>query len=322
MPFQSEFADIFLEYTFSAISTLSDANISEGKTVVVDKLKMTDLPKVMRNMGWTVAPRLMERWFESDAFVLEKNLRDKYYIEPLDIPEAHYDDKIVTMDWALSFKRVKNEYENILKNKLTPAAIALLQKRIINAQLFDDGSRLGNIGMSARELNAHCQIQTQPLGSRADTIDDMYGSIGLGMLQLAVVGEVQRGISDDAFRVDHFGVYLKDVYEFNGFQFLGCWTKEKTFGKAEILNRAAAKAYRLANPVADVAVKLLKTDQPVFHVHNHDFRNYLEKHGKGGDFIIYSDVKWSSGDGLTIPLGELLRYHPGNIPALFRGSMA
>jgi hypothetical protein len=180
-----------------------------------------------------------------------------------------------------------------------------------------DGSHLGDIGMSARELNAHCQIQTQPLGSRADTIDDLYGSIGLGMLQLAVVGEVQRGISEDSFRVDHFGVYLKDAYEFNGFQFLGCWTKEKTFGKAEILNRAAAKAYRLANPAA----KLFQTDQPVFHVHNHDFRNYREKHGKGADFIIYSDVKWSSGDGLIIPLGELLRDHPGNIPALFRGSM-
>ena len=75
MPFRSESVDVFLESTFFAISQLSDANISEGKTVVINRLKMTDLPKVMDKMGWTVAPRLMERWFEGDAFVLDEELR-------------------------------------------------------------------------------------------------------------------------------------------------------------------------------------------------------------------------------------------------------
>lgn len=140
----------------------------------------------------------------------------------------------MTMDWALKFERVKDEYENILRNINTVAAIKRLQDHVINHKLFDDASRLGNVGMNALELNAHCQIQTQMFGSRTDTIDDLYGAIGLGMLQLAVVGEVQRGINKDSFRVDNIGVYLKDAYEFNGFQFLGCWTKDKTFGKAEI----------------------------------------------------------------------------------------
>lgn len=318
MPFRSEAVDFILESTFFATSRLSDAHISEGKIIVIDKLKLRDLPKVMDKMGWTVAPRLMERWFEGNTFVLDEDLRDKYYNEPLSIPEHDYDDKIVTMDWALKFERAKDRYENIFRNINTASAIALLQKRIIQGQVFDDGSRLGNVGMNARELNAHCQIQTQVFGSSTDTIDDLYGAIGVGMFQLAVVGEVQRGINKDSFRVDNIGVYLKDAYEFNGFQFLGCWTKDKTFGKAEILNHAAAQAYRLKSPGAALAAKFMKTDQPVFHVHNHDFRNYREKHGKGGDFIIYSDVKWTPGNGLTIPLGDALRSYPGNIPALLR----
>lgn len=318
MPLRSESVDVFLESTFSAISRLSDANISEGKIVVINRLKMTDLPKVMAKMGWTVAPQLMERWFESDEFVLDEHLRKKYFDNPLDIPAIHYNDKIVTMDWALTFERVRDEYDNIFRNINTVAAIKKLKDHVINHKLFDDGSRLGNVGMNARELNVHCQIQTQMFGSRTDTIDDLYGAIGLGMLQLAVVGEVQRGINKDSFRVDNIGVYLKDAYEFNGFQFLGCWTNEKTFGKAEILGRAAAQAYRLKSTGAALAAKFIKTDQPVFHVHNHDFRNYREKHGKGGDFIIYSDVKWTPGYGLTIPLGDALRSHPGNIPALAR----
>lgn len=318
MPFRSESVDAFLESTFSAISHLSDAHISEGNLVVINRLKMTDLPKVMDKMGWTVAPRLMERWFKGKAFALDSYLRDKYYDEPLSIPEDHCDDKIVTMDWALKFERVRDEYDNIFRNINTAAAIKKLQDHITNHKLVDTGSRLGNVGMNARELNAHCQIQTQMFGSRTDTIDDLYGAIGVGMLQLAVVGEVQRGINKDSFRVDNIGVYLKDAYEFNGFQFLGCWTTEKTYGKAELLNHAAAQAYRLTSPSAALAAKFMKTDQPVFHVHNHDFRNYREKHGKGGDFIIYSDVKWTPGYGLTIPLGDALRSHPGNIPALAR----
>ena len=272
----------------------------------------------MDKMGWTVAARLMGRWFESEGFVLDEEQKKKYLRFPLYIPNNHYDDKIVTMDWALKFERVKDEYENILRNINTVAAIKRLQDHVINHKLFDDASRLGNVGMNALELNAHCQIQTQMFGSRTDTIDDLYGAIGLGMLQLAVVGEVQRGINKDSFRVDNIGVYLKDAYEFNGFQFLGCWTKDKTFGKAEILNHAAAQAYRLSAPAAALAAKLIKTDQPVFYVHNHDFRNYREKHGKGGDFIIYSDVKWTPGNGLTIPLGDALRSYQGNIPALLR----
>lgn len=315
MPFRSQSVDVFLESTFSAISQLSDANISEGKTVVINRLKMTDLPKVMDKMGWTVAPRLMERWFECDAFVLGEELREKYFDDPLDIPAVHCNDIIVTMDWALKFERIRDAYNNIIRIINSYAAINKLHANIIAHKLFDDGSRLGNIGMNARELNAHCQIQTQMFGSRTDTIDDLYGAIGLGMLQLAVVGEVQRGINKDSFRVDNIGVYLKDVYEFNGFQFLGCWTNENTFGKAEILGRAAAQAYRLTSPAAALTAKFIKTDQPVFHVHNHDFRNYREKHGKGGDFIIYSDVKWTPGYGLTIPLGDALR----NVPA-FAGS--
>lgn len=36
---------------------------------------------------------------------------------------------------------------------------------------------------------------------------------------------------------------------------------------------------------------------------NDDFRAYQEKHGRGGDFMIYSDVLWEAANEV-IPLGE------------------
>lgn len=139
--------------------------------------------------------------------------------------------------------------------------------------------------MTARELNAICQIQTKHIGKLTDTIDDFYGAIGRGMIQLAVVGHVHRDNHSELFIIEHVGVYLKDCYEFNGFQFLGCWTKDKALGKAEMISRLSANT-------SLVGAHILLINEPVFHVFNHDFRQYREKHGKGGDFIIYSDVKW------------------------------
>ena len=299
MRYQEEKNPVKIQSTLSFESKLSPAYITQGKKVEIDMLKLSDLPGVMRNMGWVVAPKLMERWFQGDAFVLHEDLRDTYDDSPLFMPPEHYDDENVTMDWALQFDRFAEAYGSILTDYATEASTILLEDRLKRCGWPATSPKLGNTSMTARELNATCQIQTVPCGKLTDTIDDFYGAIGRGMVQLAVVGHVHRGKIGELFIIDKVGLYLKDCYEFETLvQFLGAWTKTKALGKAEMLSRLAAAA-------SPVGTQILKLNEPAFHVFNHHFREYREKHGKGGDFVIYSDVKWLPGrDFPPIPLNR------------------
>lgn len=288
MRYQEEKNPVKIQSTLSFESKLSPAYITQGKKVEIDMLKLSELPGVMRNMGWVVAPKLMERWFQGDPFVLHQNLRDTYDRYPLSIPPAHFDDEIVTMDWCLQFDRFAEAYETIINNYSTEMSAQVLEERLRRCDWPAALPRLGNTSMTARELNATCQIQSVHCGKLTDTIDDYYGAIGRGMVQMAVVGHVHRGKIGELFIIENVGLYLKDRYEFDGTQFLGAWTKTKALGKAEMLSRLSAAA-------SPVGTQILKLNEPVFHVFNHHFREYREKHGKGGDFVIYSDVKWLPG---------------------------
>jgi hypothetical protein len=302
MRYQEEKNPAKIQSTLSFESKLSPAYITQGKKVEIDMLKLSDLPEVMRNMGWVVAPKLMERWFQGDVFVLHEDVRATYDDFPLSIPPAHYDDEIVTMDWALQFDRFAEAYDYILTDYATEASTILLEDRLKRCGWPTTSPRLGNTSMTARELNATCQIQTAYCGKLTDTIDDFYGAIGRCFVQLAVVGHVHRDNFSELFIIDKVGLYLKDRYEFNGLQFLGCWTKSKALGKAEMLSRLSAVT-------SSVGARILKVNEPVFHVFNHHFREYREKHGKGGDFVIYSDVKWLP--GTDFPPILLDRNRPG-----------
>ena len=62
------------------------------------------------------------------------------------------------------------------------------------------------------------------------------------------------------------GVYIRDSYDFNGTQFLGFWNEKDG-------------AVSGSNPLVGDAVS------------NDDFRKWRAKNGKGGDFLVYSDLQ-------------------------------
>jgi hypothetical protein len=259
----------------------------QSHQVEIDQIKLTDLPGIMRNMGWSVAPRLMEKWFAGNAYAMTKLDRDYYDAYSLSIPPERYDESIVTIAWAQNFKRFQECCRLITANYFTQNSMNMLKDRLRKAGWPDIAPRLGRQGMSARELNAVCQIQTHTFGSILDTIDDMYGALGMAMVQLAAVGHVMREDGkQDVFIFDKLGLYIKDVYEFNGDQSLGLWTREKTLGKVEMISKFGDDAAVLHGAA------VIEETSIVTSVANSDFRKYREKYNKGGDFIIYSDVLW------------------------------
>ena len=322
MPFLGELIDEALEYisTFTP-SDLKPAPEACGTELIISRPKLSDLPAAMRNMGWEIAPALMEKWFKRKSFVLTEDISDAYNAFPTKIPAEHCDETTVKMEWIRSFSRGREAYENLLNKLNTDKSRGELLEKIEKA-LKQSRNVLGSTKYSARQLHEYCQIQREDFGNYMSTIDDLYGSIGKASLYLAVVGE----LSDDGklFTVSNIGIYLRDIYEFNGFQPLGLWTKSRTLGKVnaaieihqEIHKRIYKRIYntnniqRIGNRVILLPKKYLGTninyiDEPFCIVYNSDFRAYREKYNKGGDFYIFSDVMWEKPkEKITISLEE------------------
>ena len=257
---------------------LKSSQENTGTEISVSPPTLRDLPGAMRKMGWKVAPLLMERWFAGESFTLEGDIRTQYDNEPTTIPPKYYDDTTVKMEWFTSFQRGRDACAELLKSWRTYKSISALNSKIKKAQA-ENRPVLGSKDYNVRELHQYCQIQYINFGSIFDTIDDLYGSIGKAALYLAVLGElIENG---KKFRLTHFGIYLRDAYEFCEHFPLGIWTKNRTFGKIDIFN---------------IGVPTTETDpyvnEPYCLVTNGNFRKYREKTGNGGDFYIFSDVMW------------------------------
>jgi len=145
--------------------------------------------------------------------------------------------------------------------------------------------------MSARELDQLYQNNYISVGNNAssylfDTLDDSYGSLGTYTLKSAVIGTAYREVSGNVYlECDYIGFYIKDFYDFNNDRIdqpLGLWTENG------ILTRSDLPLVILGNNTIYKGKQLKK----VSAIHNSDFLNYRTESGKGGDFVIFSDVLW------------------------------
>jgi hypothetical protein len=120
----------------------------------------------------------------------------------------------------------------------------------------------------------------------------MYGSLGMGTLKVALIGEAKRDAHSGkvTIRTTHAGYYIRDTYDFNGFQFLGAWTTDGILGAIQTPMPATSRGL--------YSYLVQQLPGPVF---NHDFDTYRRFTGRGGDFIIYSDVLWEPVD-MTLEL--------------------
>jgi hypothetical protein len=270
------------------------------KQVVIERLPLTRLPAAMRSMGWDTAAALMQRWFDSPAWQMPEAWKKKEtQPDPTSLPAARCDESIVKMDWAMKFGRCRDAVA-VAESRLTTAnGITQLKERLEKAGWRGEGVfALGNKAVSARQMDASSQVNVAPLGELWDVLDDMYGALGKATVKVGVVGHAYteedsiNGHTRYLFRVKHLGFYIRDHYDFNGLQYLGTWTEDRVLTKAETVFTMTAHG--------QVIVRL--KDGPFAAVTNGDFREYRDKKGKGGDFIIYSDVLWKNVDQI-IDLG-------------------
>lgn len=279
-----------------ATSVTSPSDRKEGKVVTRSVLHLDQIPKAMDKMGWPIAAQLMRHWFSiRPAWVMPGEVRvgraGKQSFDPMNLLASQYDDQIVKMRWLMTFPRVGPVIKDLIENWASEAGKKILVENLTRAgwhprqrSSFDFGPRT-NV---ARELDSVCQVNYRTVGSKLDTLDDLYGAIGMATLKIAVVGRVLWVplAQKHFFHPDKLGIYLRDTYDFNNTGFesavpLGMWSADRCLSKAEMAAYLGASMAVVAESFGDFV--------PVY---NHDFRRWQRVNGTGGDFVVYSDVLW------------------------------
>ncbi len=178
-----------------AISSTITTNEQEQqeKKVSVDFFHIDMIPDAMRNMGWEVAPKLMEHWFKvSPAFAFTAESKRKALDEDvINLPSTQVSTEIVKMSWALKFEQVSVGIEELTNRWKSIKGIARLKKQLQNKGDFNKDVIFLGYTDDAIELDNTCQVNIISIGSKLDTINDWYGAMGNSNLKICVRGMTQ-----------------------------------------------------------------------------------------------------------------------------------
>ncbi|MBD2798147.1 hypothetical protein ID856_16700 [Xenorhabdus sp. 18] len=278
----------------------------ETTTILFDELSLYDIPKIMDKMGWTTASALMKHWFSiKPACKFTAKIKGELVDgNPLKIPETMYNDSIVKMDWARRYDVVNKAIDKLKNVWASENGKARLFEAIFDRNKDREVDGLFSIGYENRaiELDYFSQINWISFGEYDDTMDELMGAIGAGILKVAVRGYFDVRESKKKFIVEKLGFYIKDTYDFNDkykplegvlsdgsnitSEPLGIWSRQGIVPRKEI-------PVYMASFVSGAFGWLYKNYRGYVPVFNRDFREWQNIHDEGGDFVVFSDVYWT-----------------------------
>ncbi|WOC79731.1 DUF6402 family protein [Stutzerimonas frequens] len=293
------------------LSQLTPASQTTGTEVRINPFKITDIPAAMERLSWTQSARLMRKWFSNPPYELPKTVKMGDVAASTLKPEQLLTD--LPFDWLFSASgRIKpiidaqvenlavvNEFngtvgrQKAVLDQLSNGLI-MLMTRIARLNLLD-GPRgtlkdcyLDFSHYSAMQLEEASQFNFFKIGAStwekaSDELDDVYGALGSFAMKIAATKF--RTVSNDrgfaAIGIDEIGLYVRDTYDFvnvGSDQLLGYWSDERVIRPGPI-------DYFAQPNFID------RGDRRHFKVTNNSFNDYRAKHGKGGDFLVFSTVK-------------------------------
>ena len=267
------------------------ARLEEKLPPKVRRFRLDDIPGVMRSrLGWPVAATLMERWFRGAAF--EVTLPMKLSVPPKQLhqlPTSQLDETTVTMQWALGFARVQTAMASLQAQWNSPAGIHRLRTQI-NEQAIGQRRpwRFGDMNQPAKVLDHTCQVNRLKVGRFGDPMDDFYGAMGEATLKVAVSGMVTpKGMDKTTIAIDELAFYLRDSYDFNDDSFL---SQPLGFWDQKGLSISPRSALDISVTEQWIYTDASEEDRQSYLVQNKHFRQWRVLHGRGGDFMVVSDV--------------------------------
>ena len=227
-------------------------------------MDITKIPGIMRNKNWTEGARIMEAWFNRPPTIKPAYSRPPHLID---------------IDWALGFSATKKTYNEIINEEIwaNDAAKKEVKKWLTREKLLNGSkNNFGDINKSAEDLEDD-YINYRAVGSYLyyyydyyyySGMNDLTATLGRFVLRVAISGTVEPSNMPGMHMVtvDKLGIYIRDTYDFEGDQSLGYWDEDDD-------------SVSYLNPLSGDKVT------------NESFRNWRSANGKGGDFLVYSNVK-------------------------------
>ena len=214
------------------------------------------IPTIMRNHHWLNAARLMDIWFAKPTSIAPN------YGAP--------DTASIRMDaWVLTFPRARAVYDQLMNDRvwINTAAQAEIGKMLRHKGCIAPISQpFGNLNQTVETHDAD-YINYRVVSFGVSELDDMSAALGKFTFRVLVSGWLTAGgASGYQVAISEVGIYIRDSYDFQGEQDLGYWDD-------------ADNAVSMVNPLSGTGVS------------NKDFRDWRSKNGRGGDFIVFSDIK-------------------------------
>ena len=243
-----------------------------------------NIPGIMRANGFVQGAQLMDIWFSRPAIAVP------HYTPPVS--------SIIKMDWVLSFDRANDVYQDIIDNKIwvNPAAKAEIKKMLDRTILLPVGVRV-KFGPQTGPMDQVDEdyINHRPVDGWEHGIDGLTAALGRFDLRVLIAGTVEPGVLDrwapatspyDVYphkqeaqivNITDVGVYVADSYDFDGLQALGIWNEDNNTASMNYLRADETMRGREANQF----------------VNNYDFQEWRKANNRGGDFRVFSDIKWT-----------------------------
>lgn len=277
----------------------------------VPPFDIQDIPGAMRKVGMPVSAKLMERWFNGQLnySLTDDDERAEIDQNGLPYPPSMFDMNSIKMAWVLGFTRAKNDFDTLTESLLleTPRARETLQKKLApykmrqsirpwqeckgDLQRFHKEFQFQLIDVNA-SWSERIAVQMYEEVTNRGVPDDLTGALGAFNFYAAIT-EATFDQQAGTATVTRVAVYVKDNYTFStnpgkASQYLGHWNKRHVAIQHLYVAAMAAKA-----PLPNTPVMIGRGADNIFYpVRNSDFRMWQQKHGRGGDFVLYSDCMW------------------------------
>jgi len=255
----------------------------------------------MQSKGWNMGASLQEEWFSR-----KKSESSDRPLENDPVTD------LVKMNWVLSFPRAKAVYDKIIREEIwiNEAAQGVLSGEIkkmkkdgklvlprkegesVEFGVFDptlieythskDGKmQIPTYDKYYFQREGHKESLLSAIWNGASALDDLFAALGDFIFRIIGGGTITKKGNNYIIRITKLGIYVRDNFDFIGFQPLGYWN----IARGEIATYPKPEHYFITNA---------------------SYREYRKEFEMGEDFTVYSDIKYEPVNGsFIIPISSL-----------------
>jgi len=239
------------------------------------------IPIVMENIGWVLSAKFQRRWLDGKSLVLLGRASDGDGFDGTNVVPMPIEQ--ISMDWLLKYPAVGSLKDDLIrKRSFNKNADNLLKRRIVD--LFASNPGAGSVwyGQAVdgipreKEYTNYISLSKYDMG-----FNDFTGA--LGRFSLYSIPFAVATIDGDIVKVQiqKLGIYLRDSYDFNGYQYLGRWNLAKN-----LVGYEDGYLLKFQRKLGSICIS-----QDI-DMENWVYDRYRLLTGHGEDFLIYSDIHY------------------------------